>query len=181
MEPMNIATRRTLASMDPGHLEFDPLAEIRREMSPVSTSRSLISASPLPWSRDSSPSLSTSRLNSQLISSRSTNRQPMPVNPPEESGSMDHLELENPITRESIMRISMSSLRANGLTDIPASKTSSSTIMTILASDTTSRSGQISMLLPVRSKEEWSLLCTEILSSPQTMPFGTSIKTLEKK
>lgn len=178
---MNTATRMTLASTDPGHLEFDPLAEIRREMSPVLTNRSSRSVSSLPWSRASSTSSSTSRLNSQLISSRSINRQPMPQIQSEESGSMDLLELENPITRESITRISMSSLRASGLTDIPASKTSYSTIMTMVALDTTSRSGQTSMLLPVRSKEEWSLLCTEILSSPQTMPFGTCIRTLEKK
>ena len=41
MEQMNIATRRTRDLKDPSSLEYDPLAEIRREMSPDAISSSV--------------------------------------------------------------------------------------------------------------------------------------------
>lgn len=61
MEPMNTATRRRHALMDPGSLEFDPLAETRRETSPDSTSRFSRSESPQPWTWDSYLSVNTDR------------------------------------------------------------------------------------------------------------------------
>ena len=38
MEPMNIATRRTLDLKDPSSLEYDPLEEMLRAKSPDETS-----------------------------------------------------------------------------------------------------------------------------------------------
>lgn len=122
---MNTATKRKLALKDPSHLEYDPLAEIKKV-----TSLDLTNKSPR-WvpmkllDRDYSPFRNTSSISPQSTRSSWMDKWNTSILPPAASGSGDLLELENPITLEKISRISTRNLSLNGGKVIPASITSS--------------------------------------------------------
>lgn len=76
---------------------------------------------------------------------------------------MDLLVLENPTKPERIIRIHISKLKTSGLMAMLDNTTFFSTTTIILALPTSSNYGQTDMLVPVRSREELCLYCTETL------------------